>query len=100
MATGGTADWLAREGLEVKRVNKVLEGQPHIVDALINGEVQMIFNTTESAVSIADSRSIRTTALQRRIPCITTLSGAKAAVRGIEALRRGGLEAVSLQSYT
>jgi carbamoyl-phosphate synthase large subunit len=100
MATGGTAEWLQKEGLEVRRVNKVLEGQPHIVDALINGEVQMILNTTESAGSISDSRSIRTTALQRRIPCITTLSGAKAAVRAIEVLRRGDLEAIPLQSYT
>lgn len=99
MATGGTADWLRKAGLEVKRVNKVLEGQPHIVDALINGDVHMIFNTTESAVSIADSRSIRTTALQRRIPCITTLSGAKAAVRAIRVLRQGALEAAPLQSY-
>ena len=99
MATGGTADWLTREGLDVRRVNKVLEGQPHIVDALINGEVQMIFNTTETAGSISDSRSIRTTALQRRIPCITTLAGALAAVRAIRVLRRGDLEAVPLQHY-
>jgi carbamoyl-phosphate synthase large subunit len=100
MATGGTADWLRENGLEVRRVNKVLEGQPHIVDALINGEVHLIFNTTETAQSIEDSRSIRTTALQRRIPCITTLAGAKACVRAIEALQRGGLEARSLQSYS
>ena len=99
MATGGTADWLAKEGLTVRRVNKVLEGQPHIVDALINGEVAMIFNTTETTASIADSRSIRTTALQRRIPCITTLSGALAAVRAVRVLRRGDLEAVPLQAY-
>ncbi|MEM9810616.1 MAG: carbamoyl-phosphate synthase large subunit [Pseudomonadota bacterium] len=99
IATGGTQDWLAEQGLPVKRINKVLEGQPHIVDELINGQVQMIFNTTETAQSIADSRSIRTTALQRRIPCITTLNGAHAAVRAIEALRRGGLEVRPLQDY-
>ncbi|WOI54236.1 carbamoyl-phosphate synthase large subunit [Parvularcula sp. LCG005] len=99
IATGGTASWLREHGVEVKPVNKVLEGQPHIVDALINGEVQMIFNTTETAQSIEDSRSIRTTALQRRIMCITTLSGAKACVRAIDAMSRGGLEARSLQSY-
>ena len=100
MATGGTASWLQERGLEVKKINKVLEGQPHIVDALINGDVQLIFNTTETAQSIEDSRSIRTTALQRRIPCITTLSGAKACVRAIEALQRGSLEARPLQSYS
>ncbi|MEM9988229.1 MAG: carbamoyl-phosphate synthase large subunit, partial [Pseudomonadota bacterium] len=99
MATGGTAKWLQDRGLEVQQINKVLEGQPHIVDALINGQVDMIINTTESAQSIEDSRSIRTTALQRRIPCITTLAGAKACVRAIEALRKGALEAVPLQSY-
>mgnify|MGYP006267543943 FL=1 len=99
LATGGTQDHLAGKGLPVKRVNKVLEGQPHIVDALINGDVQMILNTTETAQSIADSRSIRTTALQRRIPCITTVNGARAAVRAIEALRRGGLEVRPLQDY-
>jgi carbamoyl-phosphate synthase large subunit len=99
IATGGTQEWLSAQGLPVKRINKVLEGQPHIVDELINGTVQMIFNTTETAQSIADSRSIRTTALQRRIPCITTVNGAHAAVRAIEALRRGGLEVTPLQSY-
>jgi len=99
IATGGTQEHLEEQGLPVKRVNKVLEGQPHIVDELINGTVDMIFNTTETAQSIADSRSIRTTALQRRIPCITTLNGAHAAVRAIEALQRGGLEVQPLQSY-
>ena len=99
IATGGTAEHLDEQGLPVRRVNKVMEGQPHIVDELINGSVDMIFNTTETAQSIADSRSIRTTALQRRIPCITTLNGAHAAVRAIEALKRGGLEVRPLQSY-
>ena len=99
IATGGTQEHLAAQGLPVTRINKVLEGQPHIVDELINGSVQMIFNTTETAQSIADSRSIRTTALQRRIPCITTLNGARAAVRAIEAQRRGALEVRPLQDY-
>ncbi|MEM1410138.1 MAG: carbamoyl-phosphate synthase large subunit, partial [Pseudomonadota bacterium] len=99
IATGGTQDHLAAQGLPVARINKVLEGQPHIVDELINGSVDMIFNTTETAQSIADSRSIRTTALQRRIPCITTLNGARAVVRAIEAMRRGGLDVRPLQDY-
>ncbi|MEM7740914.1 MAG: carbamoyl-phosphate synthase large subunit, partial [Pseudomonadota bacterium] len=99
IATGGTQKWLADQGVPVERVNKVLEGQPNIVDEMINGSVDMIFNTTETAQSIADSRSIRITALQRRIPCITTVNGARAAVRAIEALRRGGLEVRPLQAY-
>ncbi|MEM9839619.1 MAG: carbamoyl-phosphate synthase large subunit [Pseudomonadota bacterium] len=99
IATGGTQKHLAAAGLPVKRVNKVAEGQPHIVDELINGTVHMILNTTETAQSIADSRSIRTTALQRRIPCITTLNGARAIVRAIEALRQGTLEVTPLQDY-
>ena len=100
LATGGTATWLSERDIPVTRINKVLEGQPHIVDALINGDVDMIFNTTETAQSIEDSRSIRTTALNRRIPCITTLSGAKAAVRAIDALRQGALEVTPLQHYS
>ncbi len=99
MATGGTQEHLVAQGLEVKRVNKVLEGRPHIVDSLKNGEVVMIFNTTETSQSIADSRSIRTTALQQKIPCITTISGAKATVRALEVLQKETLEVLPLQSY-
>ena len=99
IATGGTQEYLAAKGLPVKRVNKVLEGRPHIVDALVNGEVHMIFNTTETAQSISDSRSIRTTALQYKIPCITTVAGARAAVRAIEVLQNDTLEVLPLQAY-
>jgi carbamoyl-phosphate synthase large subunit len=99
IATGGTADYLQAQGLDVSRVNKVLEGRPHIVDALKNGEVQLVFNTTEGAQSIKDSRSIRTTALTQKIPCITTAAGARAAVRAIEAIRTGDLEVAPLQTF-
>ena len=99
IATGGTAEHFDREGVKVERINKVLEGRPHIVDALKNGDVQLIFNTTEGAQSIRDSRSIRTTALSQKIPCITTAAGARAAVRAIEALRAGGVEVAPLKSY-
>ena len=99
IATAGTADFFQNEGLDVARVNKVLEGRPHIVDALKNGEVHMVFNTTEGAQSIKDSRSIRTTSLAQKIPCITTCAGARAAVRAIEAMRAGDLEVAPLQSY-
>ena len=99
IATGGTADFFSAQGLDVTRVNKVLEGRPHIVDALKNGEVQLIFNTTEGAQSIKDSRSIRTTALSQKIPCITTATGARSTVRAIEAMRAGALDVAPLQSY-
>ena len=99
IATGGTQDFLSSQGIPVQRVNKVLEGRPHIVDALKNGEVQMIFNTTETAQSISDSRSIRTTALRQKIPCITTMSGARATVRALEVLQKETLEVLPLQDY-
>ncbi|MEL7489566.1 MAG: carbamoyl-phosphate synthase large subunit [Pseudomonadota bacterium] len=99
IATAGTAAFLKSQGLDVTRINKVLEGRPHVVDALKNGEVQMIFNTTEGAQSVKDSRSIRTTALAQKIPCITTATGARSTVRAIEAMRAGALEVAPLQSY-
>ena len=99
IATGGTADFLQSQGLSVARVNKVLEGRPHVVDALKNGEVHMVFNTTEGAQSIKDSRSIRITSLAQKIPCITTAAGARAAVRAIEAMRADDLEVAPLQAY-
>jgi carbamoyl-phosphate synthase large subunit len=99
IATGGTADYFMSQGLEVSKVNKVLEGRPHIVDALKNGEVHLVFNTTEGAQSIKDSRSIRTTALSQKIPCITTATGARSAVRAIEAMRAGSLDVAPLQDY-
>ena len=99
IATGGTADYFISQGLDVAKVNKVLEGRPHIVDALKNGEVHLVFNTTEGAQSIKDSRSIRTTALSQKIPCITTATGARSTVRAIEAMRAGALEVRPLQEY-
>jgi carbamoyl-phosphate synthase large subunit len=99
IATRGTARYLEVTGVPVRVVNKVLEGRPHIVDALKNGEVQLVFNTTEGQQSLADSLSIRRTALQMKVPYYTTLAGAAAAVEGIAALREGGLEVRPLQSY-
>jgi carbamoyl-phosphate synthase large subunit len=99
MATGGTADYLKEQGIEVQRVNKVAEGRPHIVDMMLNGEVQLVFNTTEGAQAIADSFSLRRTALTNDIPYYTTLAGARAAVQAILALKTGGLEVAPVQSY-
>ena len=87
IATGGTADHLAGEGLPVERVNKVAQGRPHIVDRLTDGEVQLVFNTTEGWQSLKDSQSIRATALKRKVPYFTTAAASLAAARSIEALR-------------
>jgi carbamoyl-phosphate synthase large subunit len=99
IATRGTAKYLEAAGVPVRMVNKVLEGRPHIVDALKNGEVQLVFNTTEGQQSLADSLSIRRTALQMKVPYYTTMAGAAAAVEGIAALREGALDVRPLQSY-
>ena len=80
-------------------MNKVLEGRPHIVDAMKSGEVQLVFNTTEGAQAIADSFSLRRTALADGIPYYTTVAGARAAVAAIAALTSGDLEVAPLQSY-
>ncbi len=98
LATGGTADYLAAEGLPVSRINKVIEGQPHVVDALINGEIQLVFNTTEGMQSLRDSASIRRTAVNRAIPYFTTLSASRASVQAIAALRTRNLSIRPLQS--
>ena len=99
IATRGTARYLEEAGLPVRVVNKVLEGRPHIVDALKNGEVQLVFNTTEGTQALADSLSIRRTALQMKVPYYTTMAGASAAVAAIAALREGVLEVCPLQNY-
>jgi carbamoyl-phosphate synthase large subunit len=98
-ATSGTARTLREQGLEVTVVNKVLEGRPHCVDHMVNGEVQLVVNTTEGSQAVQDSFSIRRTALVRNIPHYTTVAGARAAVAAIESLRRGTLDVAPLQSY-
>ena len=100
IATAGTAKYLADKGIEVQPVNKVAEGQPHVVDALINGKVQLVFNTTEGAQSLLDSASIRRAALAQGIPYYTTISGARAVVQAIRVLKTRPLEAGALQTYS
>jgi carbamoyl-phosphate synthase large subunit len=99
MATSGTQRYLAEQGLPASKINKVLEGRPHIVDAIKNGEVQLVFNTTEGATALADSRSLRRAALLHKVPYYTTLSGAVAAAQGIKAYLGGDFEVRALQSY-
>jgi carbamoyl-phosphate synthase large subunit len=99
IATNGTAQALIAYGLPVARINKVSDGRPHIVDLMLSGGVQLVFNTTEGAQAIADSFSLRRTALTNSIPYYTTVAGARAAVQAIKALRAGNLEVAPLQSY-
>jgi carbamoyl-phosphate synthase large subunit len=99
LATGGTATYLADQGLAVERVRKVLEGRPHIVDAMKNGGVQLVFNTTEGKQSLADSYEIRRSALMMKIPYFTTSAGALAASQAITAMANGPLDVRPLQSY-
>ena len=99
VATGGTCEHFRAAGLSVDRINKVLQGRPHCVDAIINGDYQLVINTTEGAQAIADSYSIRRSALTQNVPYYTTMAGAGAAVDAIEALRGSELEVAPLQSY-
>ncbi|MBZ6378882.1 carbamoyl phosphate synthase large subunit [Pacificimonas flava] len=99
VATSGTASYLEGQGLSVRPVNKVLEGSPHIVDLIKNGEVDLVFNTTEGAQSLKDSKSIRSSAVEGRIPYYTTAAASRAAVEAIAAVRERPLEVRSLQSY-
>ncbi|WNJ99746.1 carbamoyl-phosphate synthase large subunit [Thalassospiraceae bacterium LMO-JJ14] len=103
IATGGTQRFLEANGVPASRVNKVLEGRPHCVDALTNGDVQLVINTTEGARSIADSYSIRRTALTNHVPHYTTMTAALAAAEAIAAIitegGAGGLAVAPLQAY-
>jgi carbamoyl-phosphate synthase large subunit len=99
IATGGTAAYLEAQGLPVRRINKVLEGRPHIVDAMKNGEIQLVFNTTDGAQAMADSFALRRTALSDSLPYYTTVSGVRAVVEALAALASGDLEVAPLQSY-
>jgi carbamoyl-phosphate synthase large subunit len=99
LATGGTHAFLTEIGLEASLVKKVLEGRPHIVDAMKNGEVQLVFNTTEGRQSLEDSFSLRRAALMSKIPYYTTTAGALAAAQAIIALLDGELDVRPLQAH-
>ncbi len=99
IATRGTRRHLAANGIPCEVVNKVLEGRPHIVDAMKNGDVSLVFNTTEGARSLSDSKDIRRTALLNHIPYYTTFAGVVAVTQAIKALKADSLKVASLQSY-
>jgi len=99
VATRGTAEYLGKRGLAVETVNKVLEGRPHIVDSIKDRQIDLVINTVHGAQSQKDSYSIRRTTLTQGIPYFTTISAAKAAVRGIAALKANPLQVKSIQEY-
>lgn len=100
VATSGTAKHLVEAGIRARKVNKVHEGQPHIIDAMINGDIALMLNTTDGPQAVADDFNLRRAALQNKIPYYTTISGAKAAVDAIAALRQSGpFDVKSLQDY-
>jgi len=99
IATSGTTKYLTDKGIKVEQINKVAEGRPHIVDRIKDGDVDLIFNTTEGWQSLKDSKSIRAAALNNKIPIYTTATASNAVMQAIEAMRDETLEVRSLQSY-
>jgi carbamoyl-phosphate synthase large subunit len=95
VATTGTARYLGEQGIACEQINKVIEGRPHIVDLIKNGEISYIVNTTEGRQAIADSFSIRREALQQRVTYSTTVSGASALLHSLD--HRGAGDVLSLQ---
>ncbi|MEQ1950083.1 carbamoyl-phosphate synthase large subunit [Mesorhizobium sp. CN2-181] len=99
LATGGTQRFLAENGVAAEKINKVLEGRPHIEDAIRNRQVQIVFNTTDGQKAVSDSKSLRRATLMQKVPYYTTLSGMAAVAEAIAALKAGNLEVRPLQSY-
>ncbi len=97
IATRGTAQALSRMGIPAQTINKIAEGSPHVLDAIQRGDVALVINTPRGTGARSDGYEIRSAAVARRIPCITTISGAVAAVRAIAAATQGEPEVVSLQ---
>ena len=99
IATGGTHAYLVQQGLPVGFVKKVLEGRPNIVDAIKNGDVQLVINTTEGKQSLQDSFSLRRSALMTKVPYYTTVAGALAAAQAIGAIRADELDVKPIQAF-
>jgi carbamoyl-phosphate synthase large subunit len=99
LATSGTARFLSENGVEAHKINKVLEGRPHIEDAIRNRQVQIVFNTTDGQKAVSDSKSLRRATLMQKVPYYTTMAGAAAVAEAIAALKAGSLEVRPLQSY-
>ena len=99
LATDGTTSVLTDAGVPATRINKVMEGRPHAVDAMLSGDIQIVLNTAMGAASMRDSFSLRHTALTNKIPYYTTVSGSRAATQAIRALQQGDLGVRTLQDF-
>ena len=99
LATGGTCDFLEKKGIKTERINKVLQGAPHVVDAINDNNISLVFNTTETPQAIKDSKSIRRSSLENGIPYYTTVSGAVAAVAGIKSIKEDEMDVIPIQLY-
>jgi carbamoyl-phosphate synthase large subunit len=100
IATRGTKRLLEANGIACDAINKVLEGRPHVVDAIKNGDIALVFNTTEGAKALSDSKDIRRSALLHHVPYYTTLAGAVAVTRAIKALNSDTLQVAPLQGFS
>jgi carbamoyl-phosphate synthase large subunit len=99
IATRGTANFLRAHGLDAEIVFKVNEGRPHVGDEILNNHVQLVINTPLGRESFFDDRTVRRIAMMHNVPCITTLTGAAAAVNAIRAMHTEGLTVRALQEY-
>ena len=99
VATGGTQRYFEDKGIPSTKINKILEGRPHVVDAIKNGDIQLVLNTTETRSSQSDSKPIRQTALMQKVPYYTTLPGILAVTKAIAAQKEGRLDVKPLQDY-
>jgi carbamoyl-phosphate synthase large subunit len=98
VATGGTTKYLRSKGIEVEYIKKYHEGRPNVIDAMKNGDISLVFNTTSGKQSLKDSFSLRRTALTQKIPYFTTAAASKATVEAIKDLAHSGYEVESLQA--
>jgi carbamoyl-phosphate synthase large subunit len=98
-ATGGTHAYLESKGIVTAKINKVQEGRPHVVDAIKNGDIQLVLNTTESKSSESDSKSIRQTAVMQKVPYYTTLPGILSVTKAIAAQKADTITVKPLQDY-
>jgi carbamoyl-phosphate synthase large subunit len=98
-STGGTHQFFEQKGVPSTKVNKVLEGRPHVVDAMKNGDIQLVLNTTETRSSESDSKSIRQTAVMQKIPYYTTMPGILSVVKAIASQKNDAIDVRPLQDY-
>ncbi len=99
LATGGTQQYFGEHGVAATRIYKVAEGRPHICDAIVNGEVDLVFNTVSGEMSIKDSFSLRNDTLMNKIPYYTTMNGFEATVRALESQAKQDFDVIAVQRY-